>query len=115
MQKKILYKINNLEFQNKTIIARLTTMEKCSNTKTPESQLLQLKEELLNLFPIKTVEDLTNLERRLNKKGFFDQVVSISVNSCYHYILIIVIIKIFRYNFSQEKAVITVIILYGIL
>lgn len=78
----MLYKINNIELQNKTIMARLTTMERDSHAKIPESQLI-FSEELSKLFPIKTFENVMDVEKRLNRKSFFNQVVSISVNSCY--------------------------------
>lgn len=70
----MLYKINNIELQNKTIMARLTIMERDSHAKISESQLL-FSEELSKLFPIKTFENLTDLEKRLNRKSFFNQAV----------------------------------------
>ncbi|XP_071580659.1 uncharacterized protein [Temnothorax nylanderi] len=73
LQTKMLYKINNIELQNETIMARLTAMERDSHVKIPQSQL-HFSEELSKLFPIKKFENLTDLEIRLNNKSFFSQV-----------------------------------------
>ncbi|XP_071580653.1 uncharacterized protein [Temnothorax nylanderi] len=74
LQTKMLYKINNIELQNETIMARLTAMERDSHVKIPQSQL-HFSEELSKLFPIKKFENLTDLEIRLNNKSFFSQVI----------------------------------------